>query len=797
MGLRLALGGDRSARVRLILMAAGVAAGVALLLGVAGAAPAALERLETASSRYVTYTEKQAALTTGVRAETSVGFWRGEQLRVLDVETVGTPVAPPRGVRSLPGPGEVLVSPALAAALDGPYAAELLPRLHGKVAGTIGDAGLVGPDELFAIAGVGPGQIRGDLGIGFPGGRGTDLMYSTGQNANGVTSVTQGITDELRVALLIAAVGLLVPLVVLVATATRLSAASRERRAAALRLVGATSRQVSGLGAIEGAVVGALGAAAGVLLFLVLRGPVASLVPVSSGLFPADVAPPTWAVVLTVLGVPVLTAAAGLVAVRRAAVSPLNVRRQATPPAPSLRRLLPLASGLLMLAAALGNSRAVLSGRWYGSTLLVGGSLLCLAGLAVAGPALARGAGTVLARCGPGPASHLAGKRLVMDPAAASRTVTGMALVVVVVGWLLAFLPLLATTTPSGQGVLAAALRPSTVVAGVAGTADVTEALSKLARLDGAQPPVLIREVQLIREGAKAPADYAPDETIDPSQLPMSAVVVDCARLSEVLRQPLTGCGDSSIYRLSSSLQSAVDPAPATYEVLDRNGMRDSGARVLLPADLPVLQLPDGLVQGVDGFQLCGEVLFTSLPGLAERPDSILVATDGNAATIEGVRAALGSLRTPFPPLTAEEATLLARSATDGYARVAMIGLALVVLVGGLSLTVTTADSLRERRNAHAALAAMGTPVRVLRRTVLLQTATPLLLTVAVAVAVSAAASWMYLRLGASDGVPTPALPWSGYGLVAVCAVVASLLATASALPFVRTATHPEALRVE
>lgn len=158
MGMRLALGGDRSARVRLVLMSGGVAAGVALLLGVAGAAPAALDRLETASSRYVTFTERQGQLTTGVRAETSVGFWRGQPLRVLDVEIVGPPVQPPQGVRSLPGPGEVLVSPALAAALDGPSSAELLPRLHGKVTGTIGDAGLVGPAELFAIAGAAPGR---------------------------------------------------------------------------------------------------------------------------------------------------------------------------------------------------------------------------------------------------------------------------------------------------------------------------------------------------------------------------------------------------------------------------------------------------------------------------------------------------------------------------------------------------------------------------------------------------------------------------------------------------------------
>ena len=39
MGLRLALGGDRSARVRLALMVGGAGAAVALLLGLAGALP--------------------------------------------------------------------------------------------------------------------------------------------------------------------------------------------------------------------------------------------------------------------------------------------------------------------------------------------------------------------------------------------------------------------------------------------------------------------------------------------------------------------------------------------------------------------------------------------------------------------------------------------------------------------------------------------------------------------------------------------------------------------------------------
>lgn len=797
MGMRLALGGDRSARVRLALMAGGVALAVALLLGVAGAAPAAVDRLETVSTRYVTPEQQQAERTTGVRTGMTVGFWRGAELRVLDVETVGPPVPPPPGVDALPGPGDVLVSPALATALDGPMGAELAPRLHGRVIGTIGAAGLVGPDELFAIAGAPPGRLEGELAAGFSAPQLPEVMYSTGQSGAGMISVSQGISDELRAALVVGAVGLVVPLLVLVGTATRLSAASRERRAAAMRLVGATSRQVSSLGGIEGAVVGAVGAVLGVGLFLALRPLVASVVPVPGGVFASDIAPPTWSIALTVIGVPLLTTIAGLVAVRRAAVSPLDVRRQAVAPTPSLARLIPLVMGLVLLVGALANAGAVLSGRWYGMALLVGGAVLCLGGLAVAGPALARGAGLLLARFGPGPASQLAGRRLGMDPAAASRTVTGTALVVAVVGWLLAFLPLLAANNPTGQGVLAAALRPSTVVAGFSSDTDPTDALTDVQTVPGAGPVVSVRNVQLQRPGTEPPANWEAGQDVDPSQFPLNAVVVDCTSLSALLREPLTDCGASTMYRLESTNIFGAEPRAGGYEVLDRNGLPTPDATVTLPSDLPVLRIPDGLVQGVDGFNLYGDVLLTELPGIPAQPDSILVGTDGDIGTVEAVRAALGPVRTPFAPLTAEEATVLARSATDGYARIAMLGLALVVLVGGLSLAVTTADGLRERRDAHAALAAMGTPVRILRRTVLLQTATPLVLMVGLAVAVSATASWLYLRIGSDSGVPVPELPWTGYGLVGASAVVASLLATAAALPFVRSAVRPEALRAE
>lgn len=797
MALRLSLGGDRSARVRLLLMTGGAAVAVALLLGVASAPPAALERADRLDARYPAYGQQDASRTEGVRARTTVGYWRGSELRVLTVEVVGPPVDPPAGLAMLPGPGEVLVSPALAEALASEYRGELAPRLRGTPVGRIGAAALVGPEELLAVTGAPPGVLTDPLTAGFGGQPPSQPESVTGDAGSGVVIVTGGVSDELKAGTAIAAIALVVPLLVLVSTATRLSAATRERRSAALRLVGATGSQVRALGAVEGLAVGLLGVGGGLAMFLLLRAPVASIIPVASGLFAGDVRPPAVAGLLILTGVPLLTTGTGLLAVGRAVTSPLGVRRQATAAPASALRLLPLGLGLLTLAGALADRDAVLAGRWHGLILLLGGAALCLIGIAVAGPALAGVGGRLLARFGPGPASQLAGRRLAMDPGAAARTVTGTALVVVCVAWLIAFLPLLAASSPNGRDDLLSALQPATMVLGLTADSDVAPVLPAVRALPGSGAVVPARELQLQRPNAAPPGDTGQD--INPAQFPLGAVVVDCAELAQVLRQPLTGCQPDTVYRLAgpSIFDNTAAVTAGAYDLLDRSTGQRAGQQVQIPAELPVLQWPDALVQGIDGFRLAGNVLLPPSMAPPGPPDSLLIATDAKDDTLEAVRAALGPVQTAFPPLTAEEALRVARSATDGYARTALLGLTLVVLVGGLSLAVTTADGLRERRRAHAALTAMGTPLRVLRRSVLLQNALPLLLSTSLALVVAAAASWLYLRLGASPGVPAPGLPWAGYAAVGGSAVIASLLATAASLPFVRSAARPDALRAE
>jgi hypothetical protein len=803
LGLRLTFSGSR---VRLLMMVGGVAAAVALLLGVAGALPAAAERVAKTASRGVEPDEGRAERTEGVNALLSTGVWRGNQLRILLVETVGPPVAPPPGVPRTPAPGEVFASPALARALAGGHGAELASRLPGAVVGTVSRAGLVGPGELYAVAGVDPGTLDGEgyaRGFARPAG-GLFASQAAYTDGTGMRSEANS-AATLPVLLALAGVGLVVPLLVLVGTAARLSAASRERRASAIRLVGATPRQLRRLGAVEGATMGTLGAAAGLVLFLLLRAPMAALIPVRDGVYAADVAPP-WPAALAVLaGVPVLTAVAGVVALRRAVSAPLATRRQAARPDASLIRLVPIAAGLLALAVVYADRGALATGAWHAKALLFGGAVACLAGIAVGVAPLTRLAGAALARWAPGLAGQLAGRRMLRDPATAARAVVGTALVVVVVGWLVALLPVLTPTTSNGNGHLVGVLPEGTVVVTLASASDVDRATAAVRAVPGVHAAAAVRNMTLLPPGVPMAEGYDPG---NPGlHQGVNAVVADCPQLVAVVGRPLPGCRPDTVMRLPDSTLDAATLAAARLQPVgeEDNRRSDPAAPILrLPSTLDTAVLPAGLTaETAYGFAIGGDLLVppSQLRGWhgADRWfPTLLVRTDGRAGTVEAVRSGLGAMPLALPPATPRESVHLAQSESDGYRQAALIIVVAVVLTGGLSVAVTTVDGIRERQRAHAALSAIGVPVRLLRRGVLLYTALPLLLSVGLAILVTAASSWLYVRLvTANPGTAAVALPWAGYAAIAAAAVAACLLATAAALPFVRATTRPDALRTE
>ncbi|NUP04183.1 MAG: hypothetical protein HOW59_40275, partial [Nonomuraea sp.] len=417
LGLRLSLRAGREALARLALIIAGVAVGVAVLLATLalfnafqstigrpcwectdGTAPSGWALDATADGALWNYRED---------------YYAGQAIKRLDAAALGSraPVIP--GLSRMPGPGRYVVSPALARLLDTVPREQLADRFPGTRAGLIGPAALSGPDELAVVVGRTPRQAAALTGT-----RQVDTVATEPAIVDSAEAYQYGVG--------IAAVGLTVPLLVLVGTATRLAAARRETRFAAIRLVGATSRQINVLAAVDAGVGALLGALAGVVLFQLARPALTQARITGARFFPDLVAPAPWQYAAVLVCVPVAAVCAALWSLRRVRISPLGAARKAPARPPRAWRMIPLAAGLALFAAP-----AFQGGFKRADPLQADAGLaLVMFGLMLAGPWLTMTAARLAARVTGGVPTLLAAQRLAADPKAAFRSVSGLVLAV-------------------------------------------------------------------------------------------------------------------------------------------------------------------------------------------------------------------------------------------------------------------------------------------------------------------------------------------------------------------------------
>ncbi|HUR51697.1 MAG TPA: FtsX-like permease family protein [Mycobacteriales bacterium] len=769
LGVRMAV---RGSRTRVVVTGLALAFAVAFLLGVLGALPARQAKLDRIAERQPVSVGSIAAAgerPSGHSLQLSglYSAWRGRSVSGWQVVNAKDGTVLPPGVRRLPRPGELLVSPDLGRALRGPDGDELAPRLPGKVIGEIGPAGLSGPHELLAYVGVTRPSAP------YPG---QDVVRF------GHPSARSNVPQELRVAAQLGAAGLLLPVLVLVGTATRLSAGARERRLATVRLVGGTPPQVALLVAGEALVVGVLGAALGLVAFLLLRPLGAALVPVDGGVFAADLRPPTGQLLAVLLLVPVVSLLVSLLAMRRMVVDPLGVRRQARRRSRAgWWRVVPLGAGLVLLGL-LWLRHHDLAGPDV--AILLGGGALTVIGLAVVAPAVSRLAGVALVRM-PGTASRLAGRRLLADPSATARTLTGTVLVVFVGTWLLAFLPILQVSNGSDARDLSRVL-PGTSLSLSVGSELGSSALAAVRAVPGVREVVTIGSAQLVKPESVVAGGVRPDAEI------AQVAVARCSDLASLLHRSLP-CDRGLVFRGVGRDDVAYGPLrTGRSEVL--NGQGRPGGAVVIPAPAADLELGRAAYALLQGGYVVDPTL---LPRAATSAFSgrLLITTDGRSATTERVRNALFA-QGVFGAQTLSEELAEQDRVVRGYQRAARLGLVLAVLVGGVSLLVASLDAVRARRRELAALAAVGVPVGVLRRALLLEVVAPLLGCTAVALGCGAFAAGAYL---AADTYYRDAvgLPWAAWGGVAATAVAVVVAVTSITLPFTRGAARPEHLRTE
>jgi hypothetical protein len=741
LGVRLAVRSGREALIRLAVITAAVGIGVGLLLSVL----AIYQGYQASVAKPCWQCTNPAPDTTSgsLLWNFSEDMYQGRGIDRLDVATLapGAPAVP--GLAAMPAAGQYYASPALARLLATVPADELGDRYPGTLAGTIGPAGLQSPDSLAIVIGYTPETLRAIPGTGSvsaiqlaPHGLSTSQFYKFG--------------------FALGSVALLIPMVVLIGSATRMAAARREQRYAAMRLVGATSGQINVVASVDAVLGALLGAAVGIGVYGALRPALADLKLLGYRFFTTDITPTGAGYALMLIGVPAMAAIACLGSLRRVRISPLGVSRRVAPPPPRFWRAVPLALGLVLFVVPLRqNAQATRNSPGVAVLSLA----LVMVGMMVAGPWLTAVAAKAFHRYARGGAGLLAAGRLSDNPRAAYRAVSGLVLAVLVGTMLAAIVPAaIAAQSTTADASIAPALRVGFLTGDCKRVRCDPNAPSTPHGLPPDEAAALIGKITAAGGSAMVPFYFAGPAGPD------SPYAVSCADLARI---PAFGACPAG----ATAVRGAVF-GMFTDNIASMNRM------------LPFFQ--------ADSEPVSGDI---TQGGLA-----VLVVYADSPAALERVRTVLsryadGIDRDASPQTFGE----VARTRAELYLevqRVVVLLAAVTLLIAGISLAVAISGSLVERRRPFTLLRVSGTPVAALYRTVLLETILPLVTATLVAAGVGLLLAYPVARaLAPQRHVPT--VPAGSYYVTLGVSIAIALAIIVACLPILGRITRTEQARFE
>ncbi|NUR70905.1 MAG: FtsX-like permease family protein [Hamadaea sp.] len=735
LGLRLAIAGGREAFVRLITIAAAVALGVGLVL----ATLAAMNAVHSLNHRYAWMNTGLAQATSADSVHADPLWWAPRQdyfdaqsIARIDLAATGPDSPMPPGLSRLPGPGEYFVSPKLHDLLAATPAEQLGDRYPGHEVGIIGDSALPSPTSLVIIIGHDPAEAAK-----LPEARQVSSIFGT--SPEDCASCLVGYRAAgFDLILGVVAGALLFPVLIFIGTATRLTAARREQRYAAMRLIGATSGQISKMAVVEAAVAAVIGTFAGFAVFLLVRQPLAAIPFTGDPFYPEDMTLSVANVLWVALGVPVAALAVAWLSLRRVRVSPLGVTRRVTPKPPRAYRLIPLLAGLAWLYYLNGHRPRTSIEQ---VAVFLPGFLVVMSGLVIAGPWFTMVGSRLLARRAQTPSTLIAARRLSDNPQGGFRAVSGLVL----------------------------ALFVTSVAVGVIGTI-TSDHGSRTSRFD---------------DGYVRHMFWAGDRYAGPTGTPAVTAQIE----------GVPGVTDVFFLRANPNFASEVpDPAAGPYVMacsdLARHpelGSCPAGAAVVAPTDFAVIGggpapvWPAVPVTPSD---------FEQLP-IA----SIQVANDGSTGAVERTRTLLEAAYPDVrPPYSEKDFTTDSTKMFAGWVQLANVVILASLPIAGCSLAASVAGGLSDRKRPFSLLRLTGVSLRTLRRVVLLESVMPLLVVAAVAIVMGLVSAQLFLRAQMETTLVPPG--WEYYVMVAA-GLVLSLAVIAGTLPLLTRMTGPEVARNE
>jgi ABC-type antimicrobial peptide transport system permease subunit len=711
MGVRFAFAGGREGWVRALLTAVGVGLGVALLLLTTALPNALAVRHERGDARAdINYGQDMKKGDDTLLSGNASTTFRDTDIRGRDLEPEGPKAPLPPGVAKFPAVGEMVVSPALKKLLESEDGKLLRERLPNPIAGTIAESGLIGSHELAFYRGA-EGLAAQDIN-----GAGISRI-----NKYGNPNPTESDSDPVLVLLvLVVFVVLLMPVAVFITAAARFGGERRDRRLAALRLVGADGRSTRRIAAGEALAGSVLGLVLGTGFFLIGREVAGSVEVFGQSVFPSYLNPSPLLALLVAVAVPAAAVLVTLLALRGVVIEPLGVVRTAKPARRRLwwRLLLPLA-GLGMLYPMVGQGR---EGGDFNQYLVSGGVILLLVGVTALLPWIVE---AVVARLGAGAVSwQLAVRRLQLSSGTAARMVNGIA---VAVAGAIALQMLFAGTSSdytkdTGYDISRAQMQV-TVPKGKA----LAPTAKELAATKGVRQVYAFNE-GFVNDGTGEDAGWA------------RVTVADCTSLREVAKLPSCRDGDVFLSHVAPAagegdpdMQNADDESNVTARpgqklYFDTSEAAEKQTSVVWTVPKVVKQAES--IADPTGYRRGGILLtpgaFPAQAAAGVRGEIYVRVDDSLPDARDHVRNTAARINPYEEPMT-----WVSTESNDRYSSIRtglFVGATCVLALIGASLLVSQLEQLRERKKLLSALVAFGTRRRTLSLSVLWQTAIPVAL---------------------------------------------------------------------
>lgn len=763
LGVLFLRGNGRPGVVRLALMVGGTTVGVSVLL-VALSFPAILDgRQQRASARFPQVGQEQTG-TWFQQRSTMLGQGR---LRELFLANDGTPAILPPGVSTVPKVGEAYVSPALSKILSD---ARVKARFPYRAAGLVGPQGLVSPDELYAVV----GARRAELPAG-----GAPLAGYGLRGGQLEVDIAQG---DLRV-LQIALIGLVgVPLAVCFAVIARLSAAARDRRLAALRLLGMTQRDTRRVNALETILAAFVGGLVATGVYSVLNARLAQWGLGGIVWFSSDSALRPGMAAMALVGVPVFAAVLAIAGSRSAVQNALAVRRDAPARRAGWIRLAPLGVGMALLLGLLIASADAPAG----TGLKDPAPLILILGVLLTGVGLASGFGVLasaVARLVAGRANRLwiilGARRLMFEPSGASRVVAGLVVVIFAAGFSTGLQrDARAATLPLGRFEfyeVQAREVPRSARPKLLSLPEIRSAVASIASFEPHDSSGDASPGSAPGEGLGGPGA---SQGGPPAQSGITAGFGRCQDVAVLLERPFPECKDGVSYRISLDEADARPPEAGRRFHLPLD-FSDAPRSIVVEAPRPVIVLPYEELIALGGINVFLPI--KRLPG-GRVPDTarIVLASDTSTRAIQDAVTAIARLA-PTAQIGFLNDDVDTRRRSEVFQGLLDVALMLGVIVGMLAFVVATLDRAIERRSNLVSLAIVGVPLTTLRAAQAFQVTIPIVIGAVLALIGGKIAEQVTVSVGGLDRSVQWGNTIGGVGL-ALIAVTLAVIATLPAI---------------